>query len=40
MWVGGAGICITERFLCVTKHRKEGLELRKQHFVHELQSAH
>lgn len=40
MWVGGAGICITERCLCVTRHRKENLELRKQHFVHGLQSAH
>jgi hypothetical protein len=30
MWVGGSGMCITEPCLCVTRNRKENLDLRKQ----------
>jgi len=30
MWVAGPGMCITEPCLCVTRHRKESLDLRKQ----------
>jgi len=33
-------MCITEPCLCVTRHHKERLDLRKQHFVRGLQSAH
>jgi len=40
MWVGGPGTCVTEPCVCVTRHRKERLDLRKQHFVRGLQSAH